>query len=359
MLDIVLTSREMGKGSACRLAGIPYHAAEGYIARLIAAGHKVAICEQIGEVTRGKGLVERDVTRVVTPGHGRRAGHARCPPQQLHRRHHRRRQQVGLAAADITTGEFIATEIGGQTIADRTDDCRPRTAPAAAGGNCPAGRRRRRSFACSRSCLAPRRGDPLRVETVGGGGRTARRKLCSVTSGSIRWTDSASRDKPLATRAAGGLLHYLLDTQLTGLKQITSLRTYSTDAYMTLDLQTRRNLELLESARGEKKHSLIAVLDLTRTPMGARMLRHWLNQPLLQLDELKLRQRDVRSISPVRTAREPICARDSARSATSSGWQTARSPGPSSPRELDSAAAVACCYSWTSRAGRVSSKRLR
>ena len=83
VLDIVLTSREMGKGQRVPMAGIPYHAAEGYIARLIAAGYKVAICEQVGEVTKGRGLVERDVTRVVTPGTVDRAGHARRPPQQL------------------------------------------------------------------------------------------------------------------------------------------------------------------------------------------------------------------------------------------------------------------------------------
>jgi DNA mismatch repair protein MutS len=293
-LDIVLTSREMGKGQRVPLAGIPYHAAEGYIARLIAAGHKVAICEQVGEVTKGKGLVERDVTRVVTPG-------TVDEPAMLDARRNNyiaglivEGSRVGLAAADITTGEFIATEIGGQTIADALMT---------------AGRELLRLQPAEIVRPAGASGDHLPVPEAAWIPESATRS----ESDGWRWRQDRAEDAlqrhfgvgtldgfgvagmPLAVRAAGGLLDYLLETQLTGLKQITGLRTWSTDAYMTLDLQTRRNLELLESARGEKKHSLIAVLDLTRTPMGARLLRQWLNQPLLQLDELKLRQRDVRA----------------------------------------------------------------
>src|SRR5215207_4505855 len=113
VLDIVLTGREMGKNLRVPMAGIPYHAADGYIARLIAAGHKVAICEQVGEVTKGKGLVERDVTRVITPG-------TVSDPAMLDARSNNYiagividGNRVGLAAADVTTGEFMATEIGG------------------------------------------------------------------------------------------------------------------------------------------------------------------------------------------------------------------------------------------------------
>jgi len=96
-------------------------------------------------------------------------------------------------------------------------------------------------------------------------------------------------------QAAGGLLAYLLETQLKGLQQVTAIRHYSTASFMALDVQTRRNLELLESTRGDKRHSLLSVLDRTRTPMGARLLRVWINQPLLHLDDLRLRQHDVRA----------------------------------------------------------------
>ena len=294
VLDIVLTSREMGKGQRVPLAGIPYHAAEGYIARLIAAGHKVAICEQVGEVTKGRGLVERDVTRVVTPG-------TVDDPAMLEARRNNyiagilvEGNGVGLAYADVTTGEFCATQITGQTLAESLmtagrELLRLQPAeivrPAGAGGD---------HLPVPEVAWLPE--DVAKSETDGWRWRGDRaedvlRRHFGVTS----LDGFGVAGKPLAAQAAGGLLHYLLDTQLTGLKQINHLRTYSTDAYMTLDLQTRRNLELLESARGEKKHSLIAVLDMTRTPMGARQLRQWLNQPLLQLDELNLRQRDVRA----------------------------------------------------------------
>ena len=205
VLDIVLTSREMGKGQRVPLAGIPYHAAEGYIARLIAAGHKVAICEQVGEVTRGKGLVERDVTRVVTPG-------TVDEPAMLDARRNNyiaglivEGNRVGLAAADITTGEFIATEIGGQTIADALMTAGRELLRLAAGGNCPAGRRQRRSFARSRSRLAPGSGDPFRVGrlAVAAGPRRgdSAAPLRGRIAGRIRLRRQATRD-PRGRRSA-------------------------------------------------------------------------------------------------------------------------------------------------------------
>ena len=118
VLDIVLTGREMGKNLRVPMAGIPYHAAEGYIARLIAAGHKVAICEQIGEATKGRGLVERDVTRVVTPG-------TVLDPAMLDARVNNfiaavvaDGRRAGLALADISTGEFATTEVSGDSPED-------------------------------------------------------------------------------------------------------------------------------------------------------------------------------------------------------------------------------------------------
>ncbi len=292
-LDIVLTSREMGKGQRVALAGIPYHAADAYIARLINAGHKVAICEQIGEVTKGRGLVERDVTRVLTPG-------TIDDPAMLDARRNNYiagivvdGNRVGLAAADITTGDFIATQFAESTLVDSL-------------------------MAASRELLrlqpaelvrpAGRSGDHLPVAEAA----WIPESIARSQSDGWKWLPDHARDTllrhfkvssldgfgltdaPIATQAAGGLLAYLLDTQIGGLAQITSLRHYSTATFMTLDLQTRRNLELLESARGDKRHSLVAVLDQTRTPMGSRLLKTWLNQPLLQIDDLRLRQQDVR-----------------------------------------------------------------
>lgn len=288
VLDIVLTSREMGKGVRVPLAGIPYHAAEGYIARLIAAGHKVAVCEQIGDPAKSKGLVERDVTRVVTPG-------TVVEPSMLDGHHNNYiaavvpgGKRVGLAVADITTGEFTATEIAAGSDAEAILAAgrelirwQPVELVMAAGSDdafpMPAAAWLPEGIALSKTDAwrwKPQRASEalqqhFKVESLDGFGIGA---------------------KPVAIQAAGGLLDYLAETQRSGLHQITTLTSYSVDGFMTLDPQTVRNLELHESSRGDRRHSLIAVLDQTRTAMGARLLRRWLGQPLLDLDELTVRQ---------------------------------------------------------------------
>ena len=284
VLDIVLTARDMGKGNRVPLADIPYHAADAYIAKLVQAGHKVAICEQISEPTKGKGLVDRDVTRVVTPG-------TITDPAMLDARSNNyitaivvQGNRAGIAYADITTGEFRATELQEQSPADTLLGV---------------GRELLRLQAAE-IVVAADFADDLALPQASWIPAAA---SISKTDG-WRWQeDRAARaihrhfetesldgfgltGKPFAIRAAGGLLHYLEETQLSGMQQITSIATYSTQAFMTLDAQTRRNLELTESATGNKKLSLIAVLDATKTPMGARMLRSWLGQPLLDVDGL-------------------------------------------------------------------------
>lgn len=291
LLDLVLTSREMGKGLRVPMAGVPHHAAEGYIARLIAAGQKVAVCEQVGDVTKGRGLVERDVARVVTPG-------TVVEPGMLDARVNNyivavvaEGNRAGIAHADITTGEFATTEISDGT---------PEEALLATGREI---LRLNPAEIVLPESLAAAAGVPESAWLPDG-----------VPRGSIdswRWRQDRAEEallqhfdveslegfgcagKPLAARAAGALLQYLADTQRSDPRQITALSTYTTDGYMTLDAQTRRNLELSESSRGEKRHSLIAVLDQTRTPMGARLLRRWLGQPLLDLEALRLRQDGV------------------------------------------------------------------
>jgi DNA mismatch repair protein MutS len=287
LLDLVLTGREMGKGQRVPMAGIPYHAAEGYIARLVAAGHKVAVCEQLSEPSKGRGLVERDVTRVVTPG-------TVLDPTMLDARSNNYiaalvldGARFGIAAADISTGEFITTERRTNTaeealLAAGRELLRLRAAELV-----------RPDGAEARDVLAPADWRPAGI-------------AASQTE-PWRWRPDHAQEElqrhfgaesldgygctgaPLAIAAAGGLLQYLAATQLNGLRQITELRTYSLDEFMTLDPQTRRNLELSESIRGNRRHSLIAVLDQTRTPMGARLLRQWLGQPLLDVAAINRR----------------------------------------------------------------------
>jgi DNA mismatch repair protein MutS len=285
VLDIVLTGREMGKNLRVPMAGIPYHAADGYIARLIGAGHKVAVCEQVGEATKGKGLVDRDVTRVITPG-------TVSDPAMLDARTNNyivsmaiEGNRAGIAFADITTGEFRTTELtrddqGEVVLAVGRELLRLAAAEIVVSADLvdalplPQAAWMPEAASLSKTDAwrwqANRAGDALQrhfgVESLDGFGLTG---------------------KPQATRAAGGLLQYLEDTQLSGLKQVDALSTYTIDAFMTLDAQTRRNLELTESARGEKRHSLNSVLNHTRTPMGSRLLNRWIGQPLLDRDALE------------------------------------------------------------------------
>ena len=288
VLDIVLTSREMGKGTRVPMAGIPHHAADGHIARLVAAGHKVAICEQIGGLDRGRTLIDRDVTRIVTPG-------TVTEPAMLdgHRNTYIaalvfERARAGIAYADLSTGEFAATQLAAAT---------PEEVHAAA----------------SRELLRLGAVEvvlPADYENADG----AQTEQWLPTSLAVSRTDSwlwkperaretllghfavqsldgfGLAEQRMAVQAAGALLVYLADTQRSALVQITAIHTYSASGFMELDLQARRNLELAESARGDKRHGLLAVLDETRTPMGARLLRRWLGQPLLDLETIHSRQ---------------------------------------------------------------------
>ncbi len=283
VLDITLTSRSgMGKDNRVPMAGIPYHAAEGYIAKLIGAGHKVAVVEQVGS-PNGRDLVERKVTRVVTPGTVTEPSMLDGTSNHYIAAALAEGSRAGLAVADLSTGEFATTEINALDAAaalaslqreflrirpaeivipevDESDD-----------------------DDLARSLLSA-----AFVSTLHG--RSWR--LNTATEELTRHFEVDALDaygcagKPFAIRAAGALLQYLAETQMNSLKQVVDLVTYSLDRHMTLDAQTLRNLELTESSRGERRHSLLGVLDNTRTPMGARLLRRWIGQPLLALDEI-------------------------------------------------------------------------
>ncbi len=290
VLNITLTSREMGRGQKLPLAGVPYHSAEAHIAKLIAAGYKVAVCEQIGQPTKGREIVERRVTRVVTPG-------TVVEPSMLPGNANNylvaalvEGSRAGIAYVDITTGEFAATQLArpdaeaiegavaqellrlgpAEVLLVRDDDPDRNVPPPWLPTGAHTSRSEGRAWRLDRAEDALR--DHFDVSTLEGFG-IAR--------------------QPLATRAAGALLRYLAATQLDGLAQITALHGYSIDAYMPLDAATRRNLELTEGSRGGRGGSLLATIDRTKTPMGGRLLRRWLGQPLLDLAPLLERQEAV------------------------------------------------------------------
>ena len=279
--DIVLTSRPVGKDQRVPLAGVPYHSVEGYIAKLIQAGHKVAIVEQVGEVP-ARGLVDREVVRVVTPG-------TVVEPSLLEERRNNYlaalivdEKRAGLAYTDITTGEFAATQLSGVDVVRLVSEELERLRPAEVVTY-----------------------DQTLVEQQGGGGSAGpvfteyerwRFDLDTARQALQDHFEVASLDGfglgglPLAVQAAGALLQYLAETQRAKLAQLSGLYTYSTEEYMTLDAATRRNLELTETLRrGAVQGSLLGVLDGTVTSIGGRLLRRWIAHPLLDLDRLSRR----------------------------------------------------------------------
>ena len=294
--DIVLTSRPVGKNQRVPLAGVPYHAVEGYIAKLIGAGYKVAIVEQVGE-TQGRGLMHREVRRVITPG-------TVVEPALLEDKRNNYLaavvldgERAGLAYADITTGEFATTQLVGEDVRRLLREELERLQPAEV-----------LSPAADSEWLAAPSFHVTPYEDWHFELGNARQSLLDhfqVASLAGFGCDGL----PLAVRAAGALVQYLQETQRAGLGQLDSLRTYSTSEFMTLDAATRRNLELTETIRERTtRGSLLGVLDATVTAMGGRTLRRWINQPLLDLSRLNERLDAVQALYDDTPARSGLIA---------------------------------------------------
>jgi DNA mismatch repair protein MutS len=277
-LEIVLTARGMGKGASIPMAGIPYHAVDNYLARLINRGYKVAICEQITKPGENKGIVQREVVRLVTPG-------TLVEPNLLISKANNYLaslvidgDQAGFAFADISTGEFAATQASLARVISEIDRLKPSEMVTA----------KSIDLSALNLSIPLTRLDDYDFD------------LASTTALLLEHFRVASLDGygcaglPLAVRAAGSIISYIRETQKSALGQMSGLSTYSTEAFMALDLQTQDNLELFRSSSrrdsAKTDGSLLSVLDLTRTPMGGRLLRKWVGQPLLDLDELKRRQ---------------------------------------------------------------------
>ena len=277
-LEIALTSREMGRGQRVPLAGIPYHALEPYLARLIKKGYRVAICEQTSDPAESRGLVERQVVRIVTPGTVIEDAILDQKANNYLAAVIVDGDQAGLAYVDITTSEFATTQIGLQQL------------PLELGRLSPS------ELLVSETAEEPPSSDGAMVTPLPSDSfhhEWARESLLDHF-GVASLEAFGCEYLPLATRSAGAVIDYLGRNQRSALSQINVLRTYSTESYMVLDPQTRRNLELFEGGRwAAEASSLLAVLDRTRTPMGGRLLRRWLGQPLLTVDRLVERQEAV------------------------------------------------------------------
>ena len=274
-LEIVLTQRDMGQGEVVPLAGIPYHALDSYLAKLVRKGHRVAIAEQTSEPD-GRTLVSRDVVRVVTPGTVIEPGMLDSGANNYLVAVAQGGAQSGIAFVDITTGEFAVTQLPSGAVAQEV----ARLAPSEV------------LLAESDTASLPSNAPDCHVTRLGGASfapNAARRRVLDHFG--VRSLDAFGCEglEP-ATTAAAVVLEYVGRTHMAALPQLTGLRTYSADAFMALDPQTRRNLELFEGGRwGARGQSLLSVLDCTQTPMGARLLRRWLGQPLLDLAALERR----------------------------------------------------------------------
>src|SRR5712692_9128374 len=327
-LEIALTRRDFGRGEKSPMAGIPHHAADGYIARLVSKGYRVAVCEQTSDPALSKGLVDREVIRIVTPG-------TVIDPTMLAAKRNNflagvvaGRDAVGIAYVDITTGEFAVTQLSTPEpeLALQQEKARVRPAEVIIEAHYHhLGSRKRRWLATVMN--------EKKVTKVGSNGNanaevpdldeddddiTPLTTLLSGVAGHITPFDAryfAEEDArhrllshfevnsleafgcthlPLAIRAAGAVLAYLQEAQKGLLRQLTSLETYFTNGFMTLDAHTRRNLELFETGRsGSVKGSLLWVLDKTRSPMGGRLIRRWISQPLLDIAILQHRQQVI------------------------------------------------------------------
>ena len=274
-LDIVLTSREMGKGHKVPMAGIPHHALDNYLAKLINRGYKVAICEQLSPP--GAGLVERDVIRVVTPG-------TVVEPNLLESKSNNYlaslvvdNGKAGIAYVDITTSEFATTQLAAAMVSPELERLQPS------------------EVLISQSNDAPEllSASVTRLDDYWFDLEVARGTLLEHF-GVATLEGFGCAHLPLAIRAAGSLIHYVTETQKEALAQLSSLATYSTDSFMILDVQTVRNLELFRGGRwGESHDFLLSILDLTKTAMGGRLLRNCLAQPLLDIGKLNQRQEAV------------------------------------------------------------------
>lgn len=279
-LEITLTGRDCGLEERAPMCGVPYHAAHTYIARLINKGYKVAICDQMEDPSQAKGIVKRDVTRVITPG-------TVIEPDMLDEKKNNyimaiycQKVYFGLAVADISTGEFYTTQITWGSSMKKLIDEVSRYKPSEIIVNHEfAEKDEYKSFFIDYLNIHP--------WVVGD-------DLFDLSDAELRIKQIAG-DNPLssldlAQAATGALISYLEETQKIDLKHIERISTYKIEEYMMIDSASRRNLEITETMRDDrKKGSLLWVLDKTSTSMGGRKLRRWLEQPLICVDDINMR----------------------------------------------------------------------
>ncbi len=276
-LELVLTGRDCGLEERAPMCGVPFHSCESYIARLVSAGYKIAICEQTEDPSQAKGLVKRDVVRVITPGTVIESSMLEEGKNNYLCVICRQKSTIGVCFADCSTGELYATEIDGDDASLRLLN--------------ELGRFRPSEILMNDACRADGVLTEFVVTRLGLKEQFLSEECFdpAVSSAAVLTQFGVSllselglEHAPAAVSAIGCLLGYLQQTQMTGLERFRHVEMYSDVQYMQLDLTARRNLELLETLRNkEKRGSLLGVLDKTRSAMGKRLIRTWIERPLI------------------------------------------------------------------------------
>ena len=292
-LEITLTGRDCGQEERAPMCGVPHHAAESYIAKLIAKGYKVAICEQLTDPKTTKGMVERDVIRVVTPG-------TIVESNMLEERKNNYIMAIfktgiyfGISLCDVSTGEFYASEVKQTNNFAQVLDEIARFNPAELVVNS-------MMYDCKEEMDKIKERFEIYVTKFGDNFFT---DDCTNIKQRFNLVDSSNQpiedieEKTIATASINALLEYLKQTQKTSLEHINKITIYNISKYMSLDINARRNLEVTEKLRDKsKKGTLLWVLDKTSTSMGGRMLRRWLNDPLIDVVEINKRLNAVKEL---------------------------------------------------------------
>lgn len=298
-LEITLTGKDCGLEERAPMCGVPYHALEGYLNKLVSKGYKVAICEQVEDPKQAKGLVKREVVRIVTPGTNlntqaldeRKNNYLMCAVYTQNR--------IGISVADVTTGDYYLTEVEDiRKLLDEINKYQPRELIC------------NDAFLVSGADLEDLRGrmgisvNALEAHVFDDEGC----RRCLMNHFKVKSLIGLGlEDFPTGTIAAGALLTYLYDTQKTSLGHFTHLYPYLTSKYMLLDSSSRRNLELTETLREKQKRgSLLWVLDRTKTAMGGRTLRNYLEQPLIRKEDIEKRLDAIEELGKDSVSRDEL-----------------------------------------------------
>lgn len=280
-LELTLTGRDCGQAERAPMCGVPYHAIEGYLQKLVSKGYRVAICEQMEDPKLAQGLVKREVTRIVTPGTNINSEHVEEKRNNYIMSVNRTCDRLGIAICDITTGEFFVTEFEEEDkFWDEVAKYRP-----------------------SEIIINEENAGGIDIERLKKsyeifvnlyGAHHFRLERCEDVLKHHFHVHSMEglgmSELPLSVTAAGALLDYLVETQKRDLSHISRISTYSLKQYMMLDSATRRNLELTQTLRDKSRQgSLLWVIDYTRTAMGGRLLRKWTEQPLIDKEQIEKR----------------------------------------------------------------------